>query len=212
MIKRISLMVACLVATSSATVAEAAVIGDANWADGVYDYSSHIQNYAGTLMSGASEFWLTGPSDADADGNGYAWDAGDPDYVAGWRTTHAGEYVVVQWDLGIPDLTGDDLAVHLYAGPLASANVLASVDGGTYTRLGTIGGGTPGCLGDVTFDFAGLFDDDVHYVRVDRVTSGPNTGMFFDSFAGVVPEPATLTLLGCGAAMFLGRRSRRTRG
>ena len=35
---------------------------------------------------------------------------------------------------------GDDLTIHLYGGPSASANVLDSTDGISFSQIGTIGG------------------------------------------------------------------------
>ena len=204
-----STIMVCTVMIATAVAANASVIGDMNWADSVEDYSSKIQNYGGTIMTSSTEFWLTGPSDADCDSNGYAWDSGDPDYVGGWRSNAPNEYMVVKWETAIPDVAGDDLTIRLYAGPATSANVLASVDGMDFTQIGTIGSGTAGYLEDVMFDFAGKFANDVHYVKVLRVGNGPNTGIFCDSFAGVVPEPTTLTLLGCGVIALIRRRCSR---
>jgi len=195
-----------IVLCATAAMAAASIRQGVNWADEVVDYSSKIQNYGGVLMSDATKFWGTGAPDADANGNGYAWDIGEPDYVAGWRTTDAAQYIIVKWDVGIADLSGDDLTIRMYGGPSASATVLASNDGVDFTQIGTIGAGTPGYLRDETFDFAGLFTDDVHYVKVLRVTSGPQTGMFFDSFGGTVPEPTTMVLLIGGGAVLLRRR------
>ena len=206
--RTMSITVACAVMISTAVAGSAAVIGDTNWADSVDAYSGNIQNFGGEMMTVSTEFWLTGPSDADANGNGYAWDAGDSDYVGGWRSGAPDEFIIIQWDTGISDLAGDDLVIRQYAGGMASANVLASVDGISFTQIGAIGGGTPGYFSDAAFDFAGLFGDDVHYVKVERVGNGPQTGMFFDSFAGV-PEPTTFALLGCGAATLIRRRNRK---
>jgi hypothetical protein len=64
--------------------------------------------------------------------------------------------------------------------------------------------GKPGFLYDAVFDFSGLFSGDASYVKVHRLTTGSGTGMFFDSFASV-PEPATMLILGLGAA-FVRRR------
>jgi len=195
---------------AAATVAPttAAVIDGKNWADAVTGYSSKIQNYGGTLLSTLTEWWLIGPSDADVNGNGYAWDADDQDTVAGWRANAPGEYITIYWETALPDVTGNDLVIHMYGGPNAAADLFASTNGDSYIQIGTIGGGTPGYFRDEAFDFGGLFGDGVHYVKVVRVANGPNTGIFFDSFAGTVPEPATLALLGCGACVLIRRRDR----
>ena len=166
------------------TVAE--IVDGVNWADEVDDYTTNIQNYGGVLMDETTEWWLTGPPDADVNENGYAWDSEDQDTVAGWRTTNPGEYAIMSWEAGLPDLVGDDLWIHLYGGPSADADVLASVDGATFHLVGTIGGGTPGYLREEAFDFAGLFETCVRYVKVLRVASGPQTGLFFDAFGGSV--------------------------
>lgn len=165
--------------------APAEVVDGIHWADEVTGYTQSIQNYGGVLMTPATEWWVTGPPDADVDDNGYAWDWDDQDTVAGWRTTDAGEYVIVHWWAGVPDRPGDDLQIHVYGGPYALAEVAASVDGVHYAVVGTIGGGTPGYFRVETLDLGGLFDSCVRYVRVLRLNSGPQTGMFFDAFGGV---------------------------
>ena len=169
-----------------ATPALADVFDGLNWADEVVDHTPNIQNYNGLTMDEDTQWWLTGPPDCDQNGNGYAWDAVDVDTVAGWRSTYPDEYVTLYWQAGLPDLAGDDLYIVLYGGPFAEAEVFASVDGVVFELLGTISSGTPGYLREEGFDFAGLFDTCVHYVRVLRVTSGPQTGMFFDAFGGNV--------------------------
>lgn len=188
----------------ASTTAE--VIDGTNWADEAVGYSTNIQNYGGELMGPATEWWLTGPSDADVNGNGYAWDAEDQDTIGGWRAAAPGEYVTLYWEIGVSDLTGDDLVIHLYGGPGAAADVLASVDGDVFEQVGTIGSGTAGYFRDETFDFGGRFADDVHYVKVLRTTSGPQTGMFFDSFAANTPEPTSVMLLIVGALALTPRR------
>ena len=70
---------------------DAEVIGGVNWADNVTAYTSNIQNYGSTAMDATTEFWVTGMPDADTDGNGYVWDAGDSDTVAGWRSSAPNE-------------------------------------------------------------------------------------------------------------------------
>ncbi len=197
-----------VVLSGLAASAGAAVINGQNWADSAYEYTTNIQNYGGTAMDAATEWWVTGVSDADVDGNGYAWDAGDNDYVAGWRSNSSGEYIVVEFDIGLADQAGDDLVIHMYGGSKAEASVWGSTDGTSYTQIGTIGSGMSGYFRDETFDFAGLFGSDVHYVKVLRQANGSKTGMFFDSFASV-PEPATMALLICGGAAVLIRRRKK---
>ena len=158
---RIVLMSAAL-AVVSWTQAMAAPIGGQNWADSVTDYSSNIQNYGGAMMDANTTWWLSGPSDADVDDNGYGWDANDNDYVAGWRGGAPNEYIVVYFVTGLEDRTGDDLVIHAYEGPQASARVLASTDGNEFVEVGTIRGGTPGYFRDEGFDFARKFASDVH--------------------------------------------------
>ncbi len=194
--------------------ADAEMIGGQNWADAVTDYTANIQNYSGEIMSAATEWWVLGPSDADVNGNGYAWDDGvDQDYVAGWRSNAPGEYLIVEFDTGLADVQGNDLVIHMYCGTSADASVLASVDGISYTEIGSLEPGTPGYFSDEEFDFDGAFASDVHYVKVVRVANGPQTGMFFDSFASVVPEPGTMSLaaLGLGSLLIAAgwKRSRR---
>ncbi len=215
MIKCSQIAIAVLFVVGLSGPAGAAVFNGQNWADSVYEYTTNIQNSGlgvpAELMSAdpSNQSWVTGVSDADVDGNGYAWDAGDNDYVAGWRANAPGEYVIVNFVIGLEDLAGDDLVIHVYGGPSASANVLASTDGNSYTQIGTIGSGTSGQFRDETFDFAGLLGDDVHYVKVLRAANGAQTGIFFDSFASV-PEPATMVLLICGGAgLFLRRRAQK---
>jgi hypothetical protein len=198
--KMVLLWVAAVVLVGfGATCARAELVAGWNWADSVTDYSDNIQNFGWTLMDASTTWWLTGPPDADS----------THDYVAGWRSNAPDESIIMQWDAGIPDLSGDDLLIRLYAGAGALASVSASADGDTFVLLGTIGGGTgAGNFFDVTFDFAELLSHDVHYVKVARGTNGSGTGMFFDAFGGVpVPEPGATTLLAIGAAtLFVLRR------
>lgn len=187
-----------------ATLSQAAIVNGQNWADSVTSYTSQIQNYGGTLMDGTTEFWVLGQSDADQNGNMYAWDDGDMDYVAGWRSGAADQEIVVQFDTALEDITGDDLVIRMYCGPNAQASVYVSEDNVDWTNIGTISGtsgqipGSPGYLYDATFDFSGLFSGDAYYVKVHRDIAGAQTGMFFDSFASV-PEPTTMLILGIGA-------------
>ncbi|MBN2577792.1 MAG: PEP-CTERM sorting domain-containing protein [Pirellulales bacterium] len=158
-------------------------------------------------MDSTTEFWVTGAPDADADGNGYVWDAGDLDNLAGWRTTDANQFLIVHFGIGLADVPGDDLSICSFGGPNANANVFASANGSDYVQIGALVGGTPGHLSNESFDFDGL--SNVHYVKVERVATGPQTGIFFDAFGGVpVPEPASATFLAVGIGLLgLYRRS-----
>lgn len=176
--------------------AQTAVADPTNWADGVDAFSSKIQNYAGTLMTEETEFWVTGPPDADTDNNGYVLDAVDNDYVAGWRSNAPDEFLVVHFDIGLADIPGDDLSIYSYGGPIASGNVLASTDGLLFEPIGTVSGGTPGYLNLASFDFDGLFGARVHYVKVERVTNGSQAGLFFDAFGGVSGLPGDFDMDG----------------
>jgi len=197
-----SLAVACL---ACAQVANAEMIDLQNWADEVASHTNNIQNFLGEMMGGATEWWVLGPSDADTNGNGYAWDEVDQDYVAGWRANAPGESIVVKFDAGLPDVEGNDLVIRMYCGPNANASVSASVDNVSYTPIGSIVGGQPGVFYDAEFDFGGLLAVDVHYVKVERVANGTQTGMFFDSFASTpVPEPTALGLLVLGSVVIAG--------
>ncbi len=177
-----------------------------NYADSVVSYTNKIQNYGEEKMTDSTTWWVTGESDADADGNGYAWDAGDPDYVAGWRAGATNQYITVKFDVGLPDVIGDDLVIHLYSGGKANASVWASTNGDSYINIGSIGSGTPGYFRDEVFDFDAFGLNDVHYVKVNREAVGSGTGMFFDSFASTaVPEPTTFALLALGGLLVAAR-------
>jgi hypothetical protein len=153
------------------------------WADDVPAWTGAVQNYGGELMTEETTWWLTGSSDADVDGNGYAWDEGDNDYVAGWRSSGSAS-LTVYFHLAIPDIDGPDLIIHEYGGSSALASVWASPGDVDYVQVGTWGGGTPGWFEDVEIDFDGLLDS-ARYIRVVREASGPQTGTFIDSFAMV---------------------------
>ena len=188
--------------------ANAALINGQNWADSVTSYTSQIQNYGGIFMDSSTEFWVLGKSDADQTNNMHAldFDDGDLDYVAGWRVGDAGQEIVVKFDVPLADVAGDDLVIRMYCGSKAQASVSVSEDNSSWTSIGSIVGvplqipGKPGFLYDAAFDFSGLFSNNVHYVKVYRETIGSGSGMFFDSFASV-PEPATIFILGIGAAL-----------
>ncbi len=187
--------------TFGGVLAPAEIIDGVNWADEAFTYTANIQNYGGTVIGPTTEWWLTGQADCDANENGYAFDTEDQDTVGGWRSNAPNEAITMYWGTGIPDLVGDDLAIHLYSGPSAAADVFASVDGSQFELIGTIGGGSSGHLREEGFDFAGVFADDVQYVRVARTANGSQTGMFFDAFAGNVPEPSSLLLLSLAALL-----------
>jgi len=113
---------AAMLSVASTGLAQAAWVGATYWADEVTRWTGDVQNYGGTLMGVSTEWWLTGPSDADVDGNGYAWDPGDNDYVAGWRAT-GGASVTVYFAEAIMDVPGDDLVIKKYGGPSALSSV-----------------------------------------------------------------------------------------
>jgi len=208
-----SILFLIFVSSLFATGGSAALINGRNWADSVVSYTSQIQNYGGTLMDSGTGYWVLGESDADQNGNMYAWDfdEGDLDYVAGWRSGAANQEIVVGFNTALEDIIGDDLAIRMYCGPNAQVSVSVSEDNSVWTNIGTVSGasgqipGKPGYLYDATFDFSGLFSGDVYYVKVHRDIAGSQTGMFFDSFSSV-PEPATVLILGIGAACLRKRR------
>jgi hypothetical protein len=166
-------------------VLQGEIIDGWNWADDAFDYSDNIQNFAGTRVDDSTEWWLTGPADTRE---------------AGWRSMGLEEYIVMFWQTGIPDLPGNDLVIHLFSGPGASASVLASPDAGSFTPIGTLGGGAPQQFRTESFDFNNLFHGDIHYLKVQRETEGSGTGMFFDAFAGNVPVPETGIMIRVAAA------------
>ena len=190
-----NILILCSVAAAVLLSAQAAK-ADLMWADSVTDYSSKIQNYGSIIMDSTTEFWVMGAPDADVDGNGYVWDTADLDYVAGWKAGDPNEYFIVHFSTALADIAGVDLNIHMYGGPKAGANVLASTDGVAYTQIGTLGGGTPGYLRNEAFDFDGNFNSGVQFIKVQRTVINNGSGMFFDAFSGTpVPEPSTVVLL-----------------
>jgi len=179
-----------------ANLAAADTIGNMQWADQVAGWSGDIQNYAGELMTAETSWWLTGRPDSDVDGNGYAWDEGDSDFVAGWRASGDAS-VTLYFGPGIVDGAGPDFVLHEYAGPNALASVWASDDGVDYVPVGQLGGGQPGYFTDAWFDLAGLLDI-VRFVRVIRESSGSQTGLFLDALGAPLPSvgPDSLTSAG----------------
>jgi len=193
----------CLMALQMAVTAGASQAAT-RWTDAVVPgWTGGIQNFGQTAMTEETTWWLTGPSDCDVDGNGI-WDpVTENDYMAGWRAGGAASFTVA-FSEAVEDIDGADLVIHLFSGSSALGNVLASSDGSTFVQIGTVGAGTPKHFRDEYFDFDGLIDN-VHYIKLERVDAGPNTGAFFDSFAAV-PEPGTIGLMMLGAAAALRRR------
>jgi hypothetical protein len=203
-----TLLIAAAALLIPAQAARAALV----WADDVEAYTSKIQNYGGTLMSSSTESWVLGAPDAAVNGDETGL---DPDYVAGWRGNAPGEYIVVSFDTGLADAAGDDLTIRMFSGPNAGADVLASVNGTAFTKVGELGTGDPFDFRNETFDFGGAFSGAVKYVKVERVANGSQTGMFFDAFGGnPVPEPSSIVMLTSVAgflAVFMWRRRRKAR-
>jgi hypothetical protein len=202
----LALLMLCMLGVQ---LANAGLVGGQNWADTVEAWSGNIQNYNGTAIGADALAYALGPPDSDVDGNGYAWDTGDNDYVAGWKASGSASFTL-RFEIALLNIEGDDLAVKVYGGPNCQGDVYGSVDGSSFELIGSIEGaesqipGKPGFFHNPgatglerysTLDF-GAFDN-LHYIRFDRVVSGSGSGMFFDSVGGV-PEPATIFLLGAG--------------
>ncbi len=203
-------LVSLVLCMLSAGLANAGLVGGQNWADSVAAWSGNIENYNGTRTGSDALAYVLGPPDSDVDGNGYAWDAGDNDYVAGWKGTGDVSFTVY-FESALMNIDGDDLVVNLYGGAKSQTDVYGSVDGSSFEVIGSIAGvkgqipGKPGFFHEagasgldryVTLDFGTL--DNLHYIRFDRAVSGEGSGMFFDA-VGSVPEPATLLLLILGS-------------
>jgi len=208
-----------------ATIACALTIDGQNWADLVVEYTSSdtdgdgiddvgIQNFGRELMSEHdSTQWVTGKSDADPNGNDH-FGYGEPDNLGGWRDVDADQHIIVEFYDGLADVAGNDLVIRMFCGNIANASIWGSVDNsdGSYTQIGSIVGhngevpGKPKYFYDAEFDFNPCGLDDVHYVKVERITTGSGSGMFFDSFASTaVPEPTTLALLALGCLLMTAR-------
>ncbi|MCK4658642.1 MAG: PEP-CTERM sorting domain-containing protein [Phycisphaerae bacterium] len=181
----IALLVGC-VATANADY------DDYLWADSVEGWNGNIKNFGDELMTWETSWWLTGLPDCDMDGNGYAFDPGDNDYVAGWKMPPANDSFTVKFDTLIQNSPGDDVLVVGYSGPTYESSVQASSDGINFTELGTIGIGQPGYLHDFWFDLGGLTD--AQYIRVERLSTASLSGGFVDAI-GAVPEPTSAMLL-----------------
>ncbi len=213
-------------------VAHGDLVEGVYWADEVTEWTGNMQNFGGQLMTDETTWWLTGAPDADVDQNGYAWDPVDNDYVGGWRSCGGSgdESFTVRFEVPIWDVDGPDVVIHEYAAPGGSASIWASSDGADYVQVGDFGGGTPGYFIDEWIDFDGLVAD-VHYIRVVREASGPQTGTFIDALGAPssaltptpvtglegrlgtyasrrspVPEPAAAALIGLGCLVFARRR------
>ncbi len=171
---------------------------DQNWANSLTVWSGNIENYNGTRTGADALAYVLGPPDSDVDGNGYAWDAGDNDYVAGWKGKGDASFTVY-FESALLNVDGDDLVVKLYGGANSKADVYGSIDGSSFEIIGSIVGmkgqipGKPGFFHEagasgldryVTLDFGTL--DNLHYIRFDRAVSGEGSGMFFDAVGSVL--------------------------
>jgi hypothetical protein len=196
--KRIGL-VSLFLYVFTARLANASLVDGQNWADSLVAWSGSIQNYNGTSIGEDALVYVLGPPDSDIDGNGYAWDADDNDYVAGWKGTADASFTLY-FEVALLNIDGDDLAVKVYGGATCKADVYGSVDGNSFELIGSITGAKghiPGKQGFfhepdatgldryVTLDFGIL--DNLHYIRFDRVVPGQGSGMFFDA-VGSVPR------------------------
>ncbi len=200
--KKTYLALGCALLAGFTAAANAAYI-DYVWADSVTEWNGGIKNFSMDLMTKDTTWWLTGQPDADQNGNGYAWDPVDNDYVAGWKMPFSNDRFTVSFDTPIQDGAGDDILVVGYGGPACEASVQASSDGINFTELGTIVGGTPGYLNDLWFDLGGL--SDIQYIRVERVSGAAYSAAFVDAI-GAVPEPASGMLLILGGLCVAARR------
>jgi hypothetical protein len=171
---------------------------DQNWANSLAAWSGNIENYNGTRTGADALAYVLGPPDSDVDGNGYAWDADDNDYVAGWKGTGDASFTVY-FESALLNVDGDDLVVKLCGGAKSKVDVYGSIDGSSFEIIGSIAGvkgqipGKPGFFHEagasgldryVTLDFGTL--DNLHYIRFDRAASGEGSGMFFDAVGSVL--------------------------
>jgi hypothetical protein len=208
------LLVLCIL---TAQIANAGLVGGQNWADSVAAWSGKIQNYNGTATGTDALAYVLGPPDSDVDDNGFAWDACDNDYVAGWKGTDDASFTLY-FETALLNIDGEDLAVKVYGGANCKADVYGSVDGSSFELIAGIAGaqgqipgkagyfheaGAAGLDRYVTLDFGSL--DNLHYIRFDRAVCGSGSGMFFDA-VGSVPEPATVLLLAVGSLGLLRSR------
>ena len=193
---RAQIAIAFLFVSTCPAICAAAVVGDMNWADEVVEWEGNLMNFGvngpAELMSEETTWWLTGPPDADGNANGYAFDGGiDGDTVAGWRNCGSNPAIIENFTLRfeepIEDGEDEDLMIVTYGGAGARSAVFASTDGEDFVRIGDLGGGIPGNLSELRLDFDGVIDD-VRYVKILRVTTGPSTGRFFDAVGGLVRE------------------------
>jgi hypothetical protein len=127
-------LVSLVLCMLSAELSSAALVSGQNWADTMAAWSGNIQNYNGTETGAIAAAYVLGAPDSDVDGNGYALDACDNDYVAGWKGIGDVSFTVY-FETALLNIDGDDLAVKMYGGPNCQADVYGSVDGSSFEMI-----------------------------------------------------------------------------
>jgi len=213
--KKLLVSISFLLAAGFAASSQARYIQGRNYADEVVSHTKYVQRFGQSGCSGgipidsnspATTWWLLGKEDCDVDGDMYAFthDANgvitDNDYVAGWKSASpltANQEFVLKFNTPLEDYNDcDDFFIRLYCGGMGKGSVWASGDGNDFTFIGEIVGeydeipGTPGRLYDTYFDFDDKICGDVHYIKLFREVTAPDSGFFVDCIGSAkVMEP-----------------------